>query len=160
MFPSRKITVIAGDSTVSVNNFFNNIGNNIKCDLDFVDSGTAESRSLDINNFQNFVNRDKKQYIPLTGTILLNTLTDQLEVNNYNIDIDIENKYFTNVLIVDDLSTKSNPNNLRSYYEGYVANGIYLSISLSIYNFIYIYIYLYLNLSISLSIYLFIYLLF
>ena len=50
MFPSRSITIIAVDSTVSIPNFLKR--KKLSSDLVFVEGGTPEDRYQDINNLQ------------------------------------------------------------------------------------------------------------
>ena len=123
MFSSRTITVITGDSTITVTSFFKTVvGKNTTfyCDFVFIDGGPPHARIADLENFRFVSNYKPKRKIQPSSNITLNSETGacyEIPVNK-NEDED-ESFIFTNVLVVDDLEEGE----LHSYFEKQVLEG-------------------------------------
>jgi hypothetical protein len=125
MFPDRDITVVAGDSSVSVPNFFKKVGANTVCDMAFVDSGGPEVRHRDIVNLaphMNFELRTRPGAVePVTNLVLLDgrIAEDPGAAASEATEPTLLNREFSHVLIVDDLHTPE----LRAIFEAYILGG-------------------------------------
>jgi hypothetical protein len=134
MFPSRSITVISGDSTVTVPTFLKR--GPLACDLVFVDGGTSEDRNKDIGNFRATANLK-----PTTAlyTAPLNISYHQQSGHMQHVEVQLSGSKeadspsstvpyygrFKTILIVDDMDpiTDGVPSYLRKYYEEHVQDG-------------------------------------
>ena len=120
MFPNRDITVIAGDSMISVPNFFRSVGRNVKCDMMFIDSGNTDVRNADIVNLKPFANYEVRQRTsPPNPNIMYRNneliFDDRAE---YVSALQAEQE-FTNILVVDDLHGED----LREAFDAHVHEG-------------------------------------
>lgn len=125
MFPHRDITVVAGDSSVSVPNFFRKVGANTVCDMAFVDSGGPEVRGRDIVNLAPHMNYNRRTrpgtVAPVPKMVLqgLRIVADSAAPAADIIEPALLNREFSHVLLVDDLHTPE----LAGIYNEYVDRG-------------------------------------
>jgi len=126
MFPHRDITVIAGDATITVPNFFKKVGSNTVCDMAFVDSGPPVVRRQDIVNLAPHMNYNVRNRGGVIGPVPNMILSGGMILPETGISTPervqttLLNKEFTHVLMVDDLHTVE----LWLYYRAYVESNL------------------------------------
>jgi hypothetical protein len=125
MFPSRLITVVAGDSTATVPMFIK--AHNLSCDLIFVDGGTPEDRRHDIANLKAAANRR------LVSHSANRALNISVNVDSGHMDFVPSAQAlhgstldeFRTLLIVDDVAPiDDDTNTMRQYYESFRQQGV------------------------------------